>query len=185
MFIKFLRNILQLLLAPGNAWRDVGQQALSPKHILERGLYPFMAVMGLTVFVQGIYEFGHVELITILQRAICQFAALITGLFLGRAVMDAVLPRFNNTGREDAAAVYTVAVYVTGVMCLFLVIGNLLPARTPLVDFLPVFAVIILWRSSRYLDLARQGTAQFMIAATLATVVPVILVDLLLGILVA
>lgn len=46
--LEFLKNILQLILSPGNGWEDLSHSKTEPETMLSKGLYPLLGVMALT-----------------------------------------------------------------------------------------------------------------------------------------
>ena len=40
--LKFLKNIFQLILSPGNGWEDISHDGEDPKVLAAKGLYPII-----------------------------------------------------------------------------------------------------------------------------------------------
>lgn len=179
--LHFLRNILQLVLAPSQAWKDIENEDTLPETLTSRGLYPMMALMLVTVFIRPLYGIGDFDLIRLLQTALVQFVALFIALYAGRSVMEHFLPSYNATAERDPIATYTVAIYGTGLMVLIQMIENLLPIELTVIQLLPAFAAVCIWKSDKYLDLRPQGEVPFMIISILSLIAPVILINMLMS----
>ena len=40
--LKFIKNIFQLILSPGNGWEDISHDSEDPKSLAANGLYPII-----------------------------------------------------------------------------------------------------------------------------------------------
>ena len=177
----FLKNIIQLILSPVNAWKDIEREDVPVEKATTSGLYPLMAVMLLTVFLRPVYGLVEFDLINLLQIALIQFVALYVALFAGRNVMERYLPAYNSTGANDPIAVGNVAVYGTGLMTVIQIIENLMPIDLPILQLLPAFAAICIWESHQYLDIKPKRETPFMLLSVVALIAPVILINLVMS----
>ena len=175
----YLKNIFQLLLSPANAWREIENEETPPMQLTSRGLYPLMALMLLSVFIGAIYSIGSFDLILLLQTAMTQFVAIYIAFHLGRYAMDSTIKRYNSSGQNDPIATETVAAYGAGLLTLIQIVMNLLPLRLALMQLLPIFATIGIWKAYPYLDITDQGELPFMLMASSAIIAPVIVLNTL------
>ena len=179
--LGFLKNILQLVLSPVHGWRDIGDEDSDVDVTVSRGMFPLMAVMLLTVFVRPLYDATGFDLVSSLQTALIQFVALYVGFYAGRTVIDNYLPRYNTTGARDPIAADMVAAYITGLMTLIQIFENLLPVELAVLQVLPLFAAIILWKAGEYLDLKPEDETHFMFIAIAALILPVVFINLVMS----
>ena len=180
----FFKNIIQIVLSPTNGWRDIEKEDIPVETAISRGLYPLLAVMLLTVFIRPLYGIVRFDLITLLQVALGQFIALFAALYIAKNLMEHYLPMYNATGGDDPVAVGNVAVYGTGVMTLIQIIENVLPVELTVIQLLPAFAAVCIWKSSSYLDIEPRGGTPFMLLTIGALILPVILINFLMHILI-
>ncbi|MCH5220440.1 MAG: hypothetical protein J1F20_07705 [Muribaculaceae bacterium] len=173
----FFKNIIQIVLSPVNGWKDIEKEDIPVETSIQRGLYPLMAVMLLTVFIRPLYGIMDFNLITLLQIALGQFIALFASLYISKSVMEHFLPTYNSSGENDPIAVGNVATYGTGVMTLIQIIENILPVELTVIQLLPAFAAVCIWKSGKYLDIEREGEIQFMLIAIAALILPVIIIN--------
>lgn len=176
----FLKNLLQLILSPSNAWKDIGREEKPFEHLVSRGLYPLMAIMLVTAFIKPLYGLDKFDLVQLLQIALIQFVALFVALYSGRNVMEHFLPAYNRTGEKDPVAVGNVAAYGTGLMALIQIIRNLIPIELTVLQLLPALAAVCIWKAERYLDLDKKSETPFMLIATMSIILPAILINLIL-----
>lgn len=174
----FLKNILQLLLSPVHGWEEVSRDGLTPEHIASRGLYPLIGLASVTYFVQGIYAV-HFELVPLLQHALAVFVSLFLSFFIGKLGLETFTGKYVDTGKLNIFKTDTLAAYTIGILGIMQIVGNLLPVQTVLVYLLPVFAVIVIWKSCRYLDIAVEKETSFTAMTIGVLIVPKILLDIL------
>lgn len=174
----FLKNILQLLLSPIHGWDEVSRDGLTPEHIASRGLYPLIGLASVTYFIQGIYAVQF-ELVTLLQHALVVFMSLFLSFFIGKLGMETFTARFVDTGKLNVFKTDTLAVYIIGILGIMQIVSNALPVQTVLVYLLLVFAVIVIWKSCRYLDIAVEKETNFTAMAIGVLIAPKILLDVL------
>lgn len=177
----FLKNILQLVLSPVHGWRDIGEEDRDVDLVVSRGMFPLMAIMLLTVFVRPMYGIQTFDLVSLLQIALIQFVALYVSFYAGRTVMDNYLSRYNTTGDRDPIAADMVAAYITGLMTLIQIIENLLPVELVVLQILPLFAAIILWKAAEYMDLEPENENRFMCIAATALILPVVIINMIMS----
>lgn len=181
----FLKNLLQLILSPSNAWKDIEREETPVDSLTARGLYPTMALMLVSVFIRPLYHNNaDFDLVILLQTALIQFVALFIALFAGKFVIEHYLPSYNITGQSDPIAAGTVAVYGTGLMTIIQLIENLIPIQLTVIQLLPAFAAICIWKAARYLDIEPQMETPFMIISVLALIGPVILINIIMSFLI-
>lgn len=180
----FLKNILQLILSPANGWKAIEREETPVEQVVTLGLYPLMAVVALTVFVRPLYGLIHFSLIQLLQTAIVQFVALFVAFYIGRNIMSHYLPRYNETGEKDPVAVGNVAAYGTGLMAIIQLLENIIPIHLTVIQLLPAFAAVCIWKAGRYLDVDKQNEAPFMLITVCSLILPVVLINLLMYIII-
>ena len=105
--LRFLKNMLQLILAPSKGWDEVSQLNESPNKIMEKGLYPLLAITAITAFAHGLYGSEPFDFGAQIELALTQFLALFLGVMFGRAAFEALIHHF--TGKPaDVVKVSTV-----------------------------------------------------------------------------
>ena len=180
-FPIFLKNIVQLILAPSNAWKDIQLEEKPFDVVVSRGLYPLMAIMLVSVFIRPIYGIEDFDLVKLLQQALVQFVALFVALYAGRNIIEHYLPIYNCTGENDPIAVGNVVAYGTGLMTVIQLIENLIPVELTVLQLLPAFAAVCIWQADKYLDVERKNEMVFMLICVLSLILPVILINLLMS----
>jgi hypothetical protein len=159
--LRFIRNMLQLVLAPAKGWEDVAALNDSPTKLLEKGLYPLFAITAITAFAHGFYGSEPFDIGKQIEIALTQFLALFLGVMFGRATFEALIHHF--TGQQtEVSRVSTVVIYSIGLMGLIQIISNLCPIQLTVLMFLPAFVAMVVWQSRIYLSVKTEHGGMFL-----------------------
>lgn len=175
---KFLKYILQLILAPGAGWAYVRRENPDPQILLHNGLMPLLGVAALTEFLAFVYM-RHVTLATVLMRAVADFGAYFISVFIARLIFELYIGKFT-IGNPDARRLECFTVLGIGIMVLFQIVTNCVPWNLVLLRFLPVYAVLVLYKGCRFLSVRKNYELKFTGLSAIAVVaVPLVIYYLL------
>lgn len=166
----YLKYLFQLILSPSRGWEDISHDGAAPEELLRKGFYPLTGIAAATEFIRLFYErdagIGHV-----LQSAIALFCAFFASLFLCRMILDALLPKVTE-GNMSERRTATLNIMSLGLMELISVISNCVPTGLTLLHFLPIYALLIYYKASRYMAV-RQDSEMYYLFIGLLTVIMV------------
>ena len=74
---------------------------------------------------------------------------------------------------------YFLTYYTIGILGAINIIANLMPVDTAVVYMLPLYLLIVIWRSTRFMAVKYENRTTFTIASVLSIVFPPILIQLL------
>ena len=180
MFGQFLKTILQLILAPRKAWSDVAEDDPNPARVLERGLYPLMAIMALTAFCHGFYGAEPFQIGRALESALGQFLSLFLTVMIARGAFESLMPPMQ-TEKVPMARIANVSSFSTGILAIINIIANLCPIDLAIFWFLPAFLIVVLWHAAEYLSIREDRYAQFIILAISVLIILPILFNFILS----
>lgn len=166
--LKFIRYLLQLILAPGAGWAYIRRQNPEPQLLLHRGLMPLLGIAALTEFLAFAY-IRHVTLATVLMRAVADFGAYFIAVFIARLIFELYLEKFT-IGAPDIRRLENFTVCGIGIMVFFQIVTNCVPWNLVLLKFLPLYAVLILYKASRFLVVKKNAELRFTGLASVAVV---------------
>lgn len=175
----FLKNILQLLLAPSHGWEEVSGHGAEPDRLAADGMYPLMGLSAATVFISGCYDKTY-EVGALVQRAMIQFLALYIAFWIGTALMESYINRFTDT-EISTKRPRTVVVYTISLLAIIQIIENLVPVEFTVIKFLPAFAAIVLWKATAYLSISKDDEGPYIIFVLGVLIVPWILLNFIFG----
>lgn len=165
----YFKYLFQLILSPSRGWEDISHDGVDPDELVRRGYYPLTGIMALTEFLRLLYDPGA-TVAGVLQRAIALFCAYFAALFLCRLMLDALLPKVTD-GAPSERRTATLDVMCLGQMALIAIIGNCIPTGLTLIHFLPVYALLIFYKASRYMAVRRDSEMNYLVIGLLCVVV--------------
>lgn len=174
----YLKYLFQLILSPSRGWEDISHDGADPDELVRRGYYPLTGIMALTEFARLFYE-REATVASVLQRAIAVFCAYFAALFVCRLLLDAMLPKVTE-GSPSERRTATLNVLCLGQMELIAILGNCIPTGLTLIHFLPVYALLIFYKASRYMAVRRDSEMNYLVVGLFSVVVvPLVLFWLL------
>jgi hypothetical protein len=181
--LNFLKNMLQLILAPAKGWEEIANLNQSPNRLMEKGLYPILSIVAITAFLHGLYGSEPFDFGEQIEMALTQFLALFLGAMFGRAAFEALIHHL--TGQPaDVVRVSTVVIYSIGLMSLIQIISNLCPIQLTVLWFLPAFVAMVAWQSRFYLSIKPDRNGHFLVFAVAVLIAAPIIFGVLLDLIV-
>lgn len=168
--LRFLKNILQLILSPSHAWEEISYENTDAEQLAAKGMYPLFGLVGATAFLHGFYQ-KTFEVGVQLQEAVGQFVALLATYFIGVALFDTFVLRFS-TKEVSANKSRTIAIYIVSLLAIIQVIENLVPIEIIILQFLPLFAAIVVCRATAYLAIDKKKEGGYILFAIGALIIP-------------
>ena len=169
--MTFLRYLLQLILSPANGWDDLGIRRPDPSQLLDKGLYPLLGLSALTEFLALVYD-PAAGLMQVLVSAVTDFGAYLLAIYVARLVLESMTQRYC-AEPVDKERLLTLIVMGTGLMVLFQIVNNCLPWNLVILKFLPLYVVLVLSKSFRYLGIRRRDEMRFLgVASAVIVAVP-------------
>ncbi len=178
--LVYLQHMIQLILSPARGWEDVASHSISGRHALTRGLLPLMALAGLSVFGGALYEV-HPQFGKLLTGAVACFVQYFLTYYLSLAVLMSYLPRITADGATDENRVALFLCFAVGMMCVIGIVANLLPMTLTLVEFLPLYVAVVMYKGRDFLNVKSDVVGGFVGVTVLSVIVPVYLIGMILA----
>lgn len=170
--LRFLKQMLQLVLQPRQGWEDVAIGAAPPRHTLTHGLLPLAGLAALTTYFGLIYElhpsFGHATAL-----AVVNFAKYAGTYFVAVALLSAVIPFISLNGSANRPRIETFCACCVGLMTLCGILENLLPTELTLLQFMPLYFIGVMVLGREYLNVDENNVFRFVALDIIALIVPV------------
>ena len=163
--LKYLKQILQLVLSPSHGWDDVEQTSSADARILTHGFYPLTAVTALSACI-----FPQKTVLQTIEDVIITFFMFFVGYFIGLFCLSVTLPKYSETRPISDAKIRNYVALTTGMLEIIWLLSNFVPATIPLTWFLPVYVLIVAWRGAKYLDIKSQLTMRFMVVVMISII---------------
>lgn len=174
----YIRQLIQLLLSPAKGWEDISEAAKTADEIQRRGFYPWIGITAASEFLRLIYN-HKVSFVDVLQGAIAIGGALFISLYIARIFLDMILPQHVDR-KVNLVKVNVFAIYLVGMVGLYHIISNAMPASMTFLNFLPVFSLLIVFKSTTFLGISEDKTMTFLwLSAVGVIVIPIAVAALL------
>ncbi len=173
---RFLKYLFQLIISPGRGWEDISAAGDDKEKVAGSGLYPMLAIASLSEFIRYFYD-RSLTLVNLLQHAIITYVQYFISYFLALSIFSFFISKLVD-GEPSEKKYATMIAYGLGACSLITIIENCLPVELSIVQFLPVYVALILWKGERYLAVRKDREVHFI----LLSILTVILLPVLIGI---
>ncbi|MDE7472517.1 MAG: hypothetical protein K2M68_02915 [Muribaculaceae bacterium] len=166
--LKFIKNILQLMISPDNGWDDIkngGDVSLAFK-----GMSWTIIVSALSCMLQLFYSDG-ITFSGQLQYAIVVIVAYWSTFYISEFALSVWLPRIND-GIFDPERFKLLTCYAVSLLSLQQFLSGLLPLRFSILDLWPLYIMVIIWRAMKMLEIDVAKTERYLIITALSYILP-------------
>lgn len=172
---QFLKLLFQIILNPAKGWEDVEDalvdRRLNVRSAYIRGFLPLITVASLAAFFRLVYA-GGPDALSALSRAIIDFVSLFLSYHLSIYVISSVMPRFLDPGDaeigRDQRRLALTSMMSIAFVALVVLVSNIIKVRVAILDFVPLYAVFIIWKGCGFLGVSRRQEGLYMIVASAA-----------------
>lgn len=168
--LYYLRDMIQLILAPVKGWEDISADDYGGRELLVRGFIPFIAIASLTVLLRLLYSPDASFTVGLQQMVVC-FVKYFVSYYLSTFLFTLFLPTCIE-GELRMVKVQTFILYGLGLLALVNIIKNCIPVELALSFMMPVYVLYILWRGLRYMNISFSGVGTFILLIIFALIAP-------------
>lgn len=176
---KYLKTLLQLILAPRFGWEDLDSEDLSPDRLFTRGFIPLTVLSGASVFMQMIYHPG-LSPVRLLLRGVVEFGSFFLTYYIALLILTSVVPSLC-FGTFDRNRLKLFVIESLGLMAILGILRNSLPSDYATVYFILIYISVIMWRAIDYLRILLRYEIKFTLMAIVSIIVPPLLIQLIFG----
>lgn len=168
MFV-FLKYLIQLILSPAHGWEDLEAAHAEAGTLLRRGFLPLLGLTAASEFCQRLWA-PEYPLGMIAVRAVVDFGSYFVSVYLARLILESYINRAAGVV-VDRERTGVLAVMGVGLMVLIQLVDNLCPWNLILLRFLPLYAVLVIYKGAVYAGVPSNREFNFLGLATVALVV--------------
>ncbi len=163
--MKLLNNILLVIFAPGEGWKDINMAGIPTAKVLSQAFFPLLIVLAISAFMPIVYgeptSIGKLALSAIVIASSFFFTYYITNYLLGGFFPELVKTKAGQ-GRMNDLILYSLIFYV-----LLFIIRHMLPIDFTPVKFLMAYVAYIVHKDIPYLGIEEKKVPKFEIIASL------------------
>ena len=172
---QFLKLLFQLILNPAKGWEDVEDalidRRLNVRAAYIRGFMPLIVCASLAAFIRMLYP-GGPDFLSALSRAIIDFVALFLSYHLSIYVISSMMPRFFDPADADLARdqrrLALTSMMALAFVSLVILVSNAIKVRIAILDFVPLYAIFIIWKGCGFLGISHRQEGLYMIVSSAA-----------------
>lgn len=181
-FGRFLKNMLQLVLAPIRGWEDIAMDDVDDELPVAPSFYALCAIVSLSWLLQKVYhpEMGWDRVIELI---IVTFAVFFLSFFVGNFIISVALESLARHGDVTDRRTRLFVMFGVALLAFVMLLANLLPAPTPVLWFIPVYIVVVLWKGAAFVNVPPQKAGIFTLISFIAVLLPAMLLGWLFKIL--
>lgn len=167
--------LLNIMFNPVQGWKNLRRSKLSVESLQSGCFYPILAVLALSNFSEYFYSV-NVSLSSVVTKAVISFVSYFFGFFCVLIVLKILLPKNTLMNFEGEFGKNYI---ITGLstLALFSILTNLLPMLWPVLIFLPLWTLYLLYKGSRFFKMAETQELRFLIVTCVAVIGVPLLID--------
>ncbi len=167
--LRFLRQILQLVLRPTNGWEDIAADFESAPGEAERvyraDFLPLIAGCSASSLIRILYG---VDFLGAFCHGLVMFVALFLSYYIACWVLASCMPRLSGVVvvDENSRRYRLMVMYTLAIIALVGLLENIVKVRMAILTFLPLYTVFVLWKGCRFVEVPQQQEGVFMLLST-------------------
>ena len=169
------RLLLKIMFSPVQGWKDLRRENPSVESLQSGCLYPILAILAISKFADYFYSV-NVSLTTVVTKAVVSFVSFFFGYYCILLVLSKLLQKNTVKNFEnDYGKEYIIVALST--LAMFAILTDLLPMLWPILIFLPLWTLYLLYQGSRFFQLATAQELRFMLTVCGAIIGVPLLID--------
>lgn len=177
MFFYYLRLMLQLLLSPNHGWEDIAYDNPPLRRLMVSGFVPWLLLAAVSSLVSFFYSGDYNGLMMVIA-VLVMFLKYFVTYFIAGFLFQMFIP-FLSKGAYVENNCNTLVMMSISLLALIGIIRNCVPVDMPVVNFFPLYVLLIMWRGNRYVKVPRINGWRFTVLCFLSTLLPPFLLQTL------
>lgn len=140
--------LFKIMFNPVEGWKTLRRSRISVEKLQSSCFYPILALLAVSCFADYFYSV-NVGLTQLVTQAVVEFVAFFFGFFCIQKILTWLLPKEQaEKVEENYGKEYTIISLST--LALFSILTNLLPMLWPVLIFLPIWTLYIMFKGIRF-----------------------------------
>lgn len=166
--------LFKIMFNPVEGWKSLRRSGKSVEAFQSGIFYPVLALLALSAFADYFYSV-NVTLQQVITQAVVAFVAYFFGYFCVMIILSWLLPAEMKKRLEGQFGGLYISVGMT-TLALFSIFIELLPMLWPILIFLPIWTLYLMYKGVRFFKFAQNQEMKFYVLAGAAVVgVPILL----------
>ena len=174
-FASAIGMLFKIMFNPIEGWKKLRRSKISLEALQSGCFYPLLALLAVSKFAEFFYSV-NVSLTQVVSQAVIAFVSFFFGFFCVQMLLGWLLPNDMVEKVEDKfGKEYTVVGLST--LALFAIVTNLFPMIWPILIFLPIWTLYILFKGVRFFKFLINQEMKFYILSCIAIIGVPMLID--------
>ena len=171
--------LFRIMFDPVEGWKKLRRSKISADNIQSACFYPLLALLAISKFADFFYSV-NVSLTRVVTEAIVAFVAYFFAYFCIPVMLSWVLNK-ETMEKFEAKSGRQYLLIALSTLVLFAIITNLLPMLWPILIFLPIWTLYIMFKGTRFFLLQHNDEIKFFVWSGLAVIATPLLIEYLLN----
>lgn len=180
--LNFLKYLILLIISPAKGWEDIAESDVTPRMAYGRGLLPLTAVGGLSAFAPLIY--GKSTTWQCITDALVIIGSYFITYFIAIFVYQTFAGRWVQERKADIKRFSLFISYNLAILLVCVMLRNVIPVENALINFLPVFDILIMWKGAQFIYADEDYVGHLMLLSIVSIMVPPLAIDWLLNLII-
>lgn len=173
--ISAFRLLLLIMFNPVEGWKRMRRESITPENLQSGCFYPVLALLALSKFSDYYYSV-NVTLSNIVTSAVIAFVSFFFGYFCILFLLSKLLVANTRKNFEENFGKNYIIVGLT-TLAIFSIITDLLPMLWPVLIFLPLWTLYLLYKGSRFFQMAKNQELRFLVITCASVIGIPLLID--------
>ena len=168
-------HLLAIMFSPVQGWKSLRRDKLSVENMQSGCFYPLLAILALSKFSAFLYTVDA-TLSSVITQAVIAFVSYFFGYFCILLILSNILPKNTVENFENEYGKEYIIVGLS-TLVLFSILIEWLPMLWPVLIFLPLWTVYILYKGAGFFKMTENQITKFMVLTIVSVIGLPILID--------
>lgn len=171
--------MMKILLNPVEGWKKLRRSKIEIEMLQSGCFYPILAILALSNFADYFYSV-NVSLTKVVTEAVVAFVAFFFGYFCIPTVLGWFLPK-DMVEKFNAPFGRKYLLIALSTLAMFSIFLNLLPMISPILIFLPIWTLYIMFKGIRFFQFPVYREMRFFVISAISVIGVPLLIDWILN----
>lgn len=167
--------LLQIMFNPVEGWKKLRRSKISVDNIQTGCFYPLLSFLAISKFTEFFYSV-NVSLSKVVSEAVIAFVAYFFGFFCIRMILSWILPEDISKKTESVFGNDFFLISLSS-QALFSILMDLFPMIGPILFFLPIWTLYIMFKGVRFFKLPQKYEMKFYVLSVISVIGVPLLID--------
>lgn len=173
--------MLQLALSPKHGWEDIAYDNPPLRPLIVSGFVPWLVVASVSALVP-FFRTGDFNGFAMVVATLVMFLKYFVTYFFASFIFQFFMPALTKGVHHEQNS-NILLINAIGLLAFISIIKNCVPVDMPVVNFFPLYVLLIMWRGNRYVKVPKTNGFKFAALCFAVTLLPPMLLQMLFNLL--